>query len=166
MALSLPPIGKQLSRVTSEWTFKGDISCHQVWVWLAVASRFTIAMWLPSRDITSGNVHLVCMLTGSVYLFRFSLLSRLLDWSSNQWLAMVNHTHTWWHNMSPLSRFFLLQSDMRSIQIRAWLLAQGCPQVMMWTLGIEPRNFMAGGRANAWSLEQPHHNTKLPCPRV
>jgi len=45
------------------------ILCHQVWVWcIAIASHFTIAMWLPSSDIASGNVPPRCVLTRSVYL--------------------------------------------------------------------------------------------------
>jgi len=40
-------------------SLKGDILCHQVWVWLANVSHFTIAMWLPSPR---------CMLTRSVFL--------------------------------------------------------------------------------------------------
>jgi len=79
-------------------------------------SRFTIAMWLPSSDIT--NVHL-----DECWLYR--LLDQV-DWSSNhtsRWtfplvmsldghmtivkrLTMTNHTHTWWHNMSPLMKIF------------------------------------------------------------
>jgi len=83
-------------------------------------------MWLPSSDITSGNIHLdVCWL--DQFTCRYSPLGRLVVWSCNntsRWtfplvmsldgshmaidsrLTMANHAHTWWHNMSPLMLLF------------------------------------------------------------
>jgi len=92
-------------------------------VWSAIASRFTIATWLSSSDITDGNVHLDVRWLDQ-FTCRYSPLHRPVDWSSRhtaRWtfplvmsldgshmaivkrLAMADHTHTWRHNnMSPL----------------------------------------------------------------
>jgi len=54
-----------LSRPTPS-QLKGDILRHQVWVWSAIASRFTIAMWLPSRGHHKWECPPRCMLSRSV----------------------------------------------------------------------------------------------------
>ena len=87
--------------------FKGDILYHQVWVWLAVMSCFVLLL-------TSQVGVSTLMYDGWMSDVCYHPRGGLVDWSTlhtSRWTRppvmseaarlMANHTHTWWHNMSP-----------------------------------------------------------------
>jgi len=79
---------EELPQLRAKWeeaTVKGDISRHQVWAWLAIASCFTIATWPSSSGIKSGECPPRCMNTRAVYPpTQWTALYRPVDWSSQR----------------------------------------------------------------------------------